>query len=200
MSSRNITRTVYAWVRPDWQALDAPRTLPALRLWGDVILELVAESQGRVFEPPVAIRRTALFAWTTPVPPEPAARAMPGRRRVEVSVRIDQCGAAQMGLVDELLDPASWHMLRGWLIDRGHEADFIEEDVAVFADPMAAMLVVGARDAVLSTSPDLLDDIVSYFRPVAERYLATWSTLSTADGLDAHEVIAPAEAIVSVTR
>lgn len=193
-------QTVYAWVRPGWDPSETPRTLPAIRLWGDVILELVAESQDRLFDPAVAIRRTAVFAWTAPVPPQFAASSTADRVRVELSVHGETCASADVELVNELFDPVAWRRLREWLIDRGHDRDFVEEDVVVFEDPLAAMLIESARDAVLSTSTELLGEIVSYFRPIAERYLATWSRLADSGADERLEVIVPAGAIAAVSN
>jgi len=102
-----------------------------------------------------------------------------------------------MAFVDELFDPGAWQRLREWLLDRGHDPAFIEEDVVVFLDPMAPMLVDGAKAAVEATSPELLEEIVRYFRPTAERYLASWSSLLEAQSVVGVEVVVPSTAIVS---
>lgn len=193
-------QTVYAWVRRGWDPTDAPRTLPAIRLWGDVVLELVAESQDRPFNPPVVIRRSAVFAWRAPIPPQFAASSTADRIRVELSVHTETCAAADVQHVNELFDPVAWRRLREWLVDRGHDREFVEEDVVVFEDPLAEMLVESARDAVQSTSSDLLDEIVAYFRPMAERYLATWSRLADSVADDRLEVIVPVGSIAAVAN
>lgn len=199
MSRPDTEQRVYAWVLPDWRPMAAaPRTLPAVRLWGDVILELVAESEARLLDPPIGIRRESVFAWPTPMPPEQLAGSTVGRRRVELIVLADKCAAASVDAVHELLDPVSWRRLREWLIDREHDRDFIEEDVVVFTDPTASMLVETARRSVESTSPALLHEIVSFFRPLANRYLDTWVKLSSVDDIRGLEVIVPGSAIVNV--
>jgi hypothetical protein len=198
MSRPDTHRRVYAWVPPHWRSTDAPRALSAVRLWGDVILELVAESEARVLDPPIRIRRASAFAWPTPIPPEQLAGSTVGHRRVELTVLGEQCAAARVDLVHELLDPVSWRRLREWLIDRGYDRDFIEEDVVALTDPTASMLVETARRSVESTSPALLDEIVSFFRPLANRYLDTWVKLSRVDDTRGLEVIVPGSAIVDV--
>lgn len=102
-----------------------------------------------------------------------------------------------MPFVDELFDPGAWRQLREWLLDRGHDPAFIEEDVVVFLDPMAPMLVDGAKAAVEATSPELLEEVVRYFRPTAERYLASWSSLREAQSMEDIEVVVPPTAVVS---
>jgi hypothetical protein len=192
------TQTVYAWVPADWQPDVAPRTLPVVRLWCDVVLELVAELEHRRLEPPVAARRTSVFAWPTPLPPENLAAMTASRRRVRLLVAGERCAVARVELVHELLDPMTWKRIREWLVDRGHDRDLVEEDLVAITDPLAPMLVETARRSVESTFPELLDEIVAYFRPLASRYLDTWAKLSEAPQLDGLEVIVPPEAIIEM--
>ena len=191
---------VYAWVAPDWLPSDAPRTLPAIRLWGDVILELVAETERRRLQPPVAIRRTAVFAWPGPLPPQSVLGDTIGKRRVRLLVASDQCAAARVALVNDLYSPTGWRRLSEWLVDRGHDSDFVNEDVVVFTDPTASMFIETARSAVESTSPPLLDDIVTYFRPAASSYLNSWDRLSHAPNLHELEVVVPAHGIIEIAE
>lgn len=193
-------QAVYAWVASDWLPSDAPRTLPAIRLWGDVILELVAERERRRLEPPVALRRTAVFAWPDPLPPQNVLGDTIGKRRVRLLIASEQCAAARIALVNDLYSPTCWRRLREWLVDRGHDSDFVDEDVVVFTDPTAGMFIETARGAVESTSPPLLDDIVAYFRPAASAYLSTWGRLSHAPDLHELEVIVPAHAIIEIAE
>jgi hypothetical protein len=192
--------TVYSWVAEDWSPDSPPRTLPAVRLWGDVILERLAARREFQPDPPVGIRRTAIFAWTERVAPQVLAGTTVGRRRVELKVSPELCAAARVDLVHELFDPVSWRALREWLVDRGQDRDFIEEDVVVFTDPMAAMLVEGASEAVGSTSPDLLEKIITYFERIGQRYLDSWTRLTDADGHDMLEVVVPSDAIIDVVE
>lgn len=200
MTPSDDYRTVFAWVADDWSPDVAPRSLPAARLWGDVVLELVAEAERLSLDPPIAIRRTAVFAWPTPLPPATAIGATLGRR-VALTVRPAPCAAANIERVHEVVDPQSWRRLREWLIDRGHDKDFIDEDVVPLTDPTAPMIVERARASVESTSPAVLADVVTYFTAAARSYLETWESFASApEAGDSTEIVVPAEAIVRVDR
>lgn len=199
MSESQARQRVYAWVTDEWNPSAPPRSLPAVRLWGDVILEVVAESRREAPRPPISIRSKSIFAWPDPLPPEPFADATAGRRRVELLVAAPECAVARIDVVHELFDPVMWRRLREWLGDRGYARDFVEEDVVPFAEPRAAMLVEGARHAVESTSTELLGEILSYFHPVANRYLDSWVELSDiGDVGPSMEIIIPPSAIAEI--
>lgn len=190
---------VYSWVTKDWNANEPPRTLPAVRLWADVVLEIVAESRPKPPQPPIAIRRTSIFAWPQPLPPELVASATVGRRRVELVIAPTECGVARIDIVQELFDPMSWRRLGVWLLDQGHDRNDVEEAVVPIAHPIAMMFVDGARQVVESTPFEMLGDILSYFRPVAEQYLNSWTRLSATIEKDAFlEIIVPPSAIIEV--
>src|SRR2546425_1056752 len=109
-------RVVHSWVDNAWDQATSPRSLPAVRLWGDVILELVAEAEDMRLDPRISIRRTSVFAWPTAVPPERAAKFTAEKRRVELTIDPGLCAVARIDPVDELIDPVSWARLRDWLV------------------------------------------------------------------------------------
>lgn len=196
MSVSRPTRTVYGWFDPDVDPRLPARLLPAVRLWGEVLLELVAESSPHIVDPPVAIRSRSLFAWTTPLPPESFAGETARRRRQQIVVVEDECAAGRIDFVHELFQPASWRGLATWLNDRGHEAELVDEALTPVTSPFAPMVVDSARRAVESTELSLLGDVVGYFQPIAEQYLNSWGALATVDEHPYTEVVVPRGAVI----
>lgn len=194
----NSTQTVYTWV-PDGEPLtDAPRTLPACRVWGDIVLRSVADSLDPAPAPPVAIRSTALFAHSTPAPPPWLAGAGGARTVHEVEIDPTMAAVASAALADDLVGARAWGQLTEWLVDRGHVRDEITEDVPALEFPTAAMVVERGPDVVASTRPELLADIVSYFGPAGTAYLGTWRPF---DGLvvePSDEIVVPRTAVIDI--
>lgn len=192
--------TAYAWVAPGWTLDSSPTALPAARVWGDVILELVSERNALSLRPPIATRATALFAWPTPLPPEPAAQETANRVRVQLEVDPSRCAAADVQHAHALYDPISWRRLREWLVDQGYDRDLVDEDLTPVLDPTAPMFVAKGRAVVESTNGELFEALLNYFEAPARQYLNTWAPLSDASIDSTTEIIVPVAAVLDVIR
>lgn len=192
--------TVYSWVSGPTDLLDTPTTQPALRVWGDAILELRADQREMNLAPPVSTRRTALFAWVDPLPPEDLARVTAERRRVQLEVDQGRCAVARVDLIDAAFHTATWRALAEHLVDSGFDREFLEEEIVVLADPMATMLIDRGVAAVASTSHDLLQSVVGYFAPIVDPYLNSWTTFSGLQpvGGGSWEIVIPRDALLGV--
>lgn len=178
----------------------APLLQPVVRIWGDVLLELIAERRGMGLVPTVAIRRTAVFAWASFEPPASLASFVSARSRVELTVDASRCAAARGDLADPLLDPGIWSGIRSGLVERGFEEGELNEDVTPFVAPMERMRVAGARAIVESTDSLLLEALLHAFEPIARPYLLSWHAFENVPDTGAWEVVVPPEAILDVGR
>lgn len=193
---------VHAWVATDWEPAVVPLTRPAVRVWGDVLLELVSERQGRVLQPAIEIRRTSLLARPSLVPLREGP--MHGENCVPVELTVDPglCAVARVDVGHELSDPIAWRRLREWLADRGHDQDYVEEELVAVTDPGVAMFVARGRQAVESTGPGLLTAVLDFFEQSAIAYLDSWTQLTLYDDSAeaATQIVVPPAAIQDVRR
>lgn len=171
------SRLVYTWIATgagtSGDAVLKPASRPAIRLWGDALLEMVAERGNLTTIPSIAIRRHALFAWRDSSLPDALAEMAVGRQRQAVMVDEERCATARLDVVGDLYSQAGWRVLLDWLVDRGYDAGVVEEELPPVVVPFAPMRVDDADEAVRWTRPKLIDDVLEFFGPVAEDYLAT---------------------------
>jgi hypothetical protein len=199
-------RIVLSWVEAstadaitDGKLPPGPSTAPAIRVWADVILELIAQKSGLAPEPPLSIRRHALFGWMqrTPLP-----SSLQETDRVQLQLEVDamRCAVARREFVDGLLGPPEWRAMRMWLQEQGHSADLIDEEVMTIEAPTWPMHISEGFDAVASTQPQLLDDILRYFEPDAVRYIESWQPLADWSGhpRGSWEVVVPPDAVTGI--
>jgi hypothetical protein len=191
---------VFSWVGGPHELSQPPAVQPAVRAWGDVIIELVADRSQIRCDPPVTIRSTALFAWTTPLPPEHLSQLTAQRTRLLLEVDGSRCATARVDLIDPMFDPYNWRRLAEHLTDLGFERDYVEEEIVTVTEPLAAMRVDGARAAVESTGADLLEGVLAYFERGVVAYLATWATLGDAPPGEVGdwEIVVPPDAVLAV--
>lgn len=173
-----------------------PSTAPAIRVWADVILQLVGQRRGLAAEPPLSIRRTALFGWAQRTP-LPVSLQETDRVQLQLDVDATRCAVARREFIDGLLNPPEWRAMRLWLQDQGHSGGLIDEEVMTIEAPTWPMHITEGFDAVTSTQPQLLDDIVRYFEPDALRYIESWQPLSAWTGQPhgSWEVVVPSDAV-----
>ncbi len=195
------TAAVFWWGVSGSDPLTPAPTQPAIRAWGDALIELIDERQERRALPPVSLRSTAVFAWTEPEPPARLAEAFRDRRRYELRVITSACASARADLIDAVFDAATWRGAGEHLVDRGFERDYLEEELVTLTAPMTAMHVDRARSAVESTGADLLEEILRYFTPLVVPYLESWGPFEDheqepSDAL--WDVVIPPGAIIEV--
>lgn len=188
---------VYTWQTPS--ASEAgPEPRAALRVWGDLVLEIVANEQQLVLDPPVTIRRDAIFALLRPDVPL-AARAPTDSRPAALSVDAERCAVARLDLADPLFTPDVWRRFHQWLVDSyRYDPAYIEEEFLPTIAPMTQMKANAAPELLAYTDPRLLELLVEFFSPIAIDYLQSWQALSRrTSGDDDHlEVVVPPDAIV----
>jgi hypothetical protein len=193
-----MSSVVYSWLDParagagpDLAALFRDPVQEVVRVWGDVVISLVADRRGISCSPPVSIRQTALFGWLDPaVAPPPSA---PGEKvAVQLVVDPDRCAIARIDMIHPLFSVAMWRQLGEWLAERGHRPERVYEEIMPIADPMGSMPAAGGREVVESTSPELLDDLLAFFGNDVVSYLSSWHLLGAhSPGGGPWEVVVP---------
>jgi hypothetical protein len=197
---------VYSWLDearfqalPDLDALFRVPPHQIARAWGDALIEMVAERRGIECTPPVAIRRTAVLGWLSPVPPP-----LPGSKQaVQLVVDPHECAAAQIGRIHPLFSTSMWRQLGEWLADTGHSPERVYEEISPVSDPTGSLAPEVARQVVETTSPGLLNDVLGFFEDDVDAYLKSWHPLSaheSAGGADRGrwEVIVPRAGLIDV--
>jgi hypothetical protein len=193
----SVNRQVYSWLDParvrslpDLDGLYKPSAMETIRAWGDAIIELAVERKGITCYPPLSIRRTALFAWTTA--PDPNYREIAGKVPVSLTVDPGQCAVARMDLIHDVFNADSWRYLRDWLQDQGHAPHHVYEWIAPVSDPTGHVYLSAGREAVESLPSGMLADLLRYFENAAVRYAGTWRTLEEHSGGEGvWEVVVP---------
>lgn len=193
--------TVYTW-QADTDLPPGRQARTALRVWGDLILEVIANERDVAVQPPVTIRRDATFALTRSDSPA-AARAPSDARLIELTVDADQSAVARLDLADPLFSPTTWRRFRQWLVDEhGYDPAHIEEEFLPTSAPLTRMKPDAAPELLAYTDPRLLELLSEFFSPLALPYLQSWGQLSgvTSGGHDDLEVIVPPGAIIDIDR
>ena len=169
-----------------------------IRVWGDALIELVVERKGIACTPPLSIRRTALFAWT--YAPDLSYRETEGKVPVSLIVDPGQCAVARMDLIHDVFNAVSWHYLREWLQDQGHEPHQVYEWIMPVSDPTGHMYPSAGREAVESVPNGMLEDLLRYFEDAVVRYARTWRTLAEhSAGEGVWEVVVPQAGLYEVS-
>jgi hypothetical protein len=192
-----MTNTVvYTWGTPAASEV-GPQPQTALRVWGDLVLEIVGNKQELVLDPPVTIRRDAVFALLRPDSPQ-AKRAPSDSQPVELTIDADRCAVARLDLADPLFTPDVWRRFHQWLADGyGYDPAHIEEEFLPTIAPMAQMKANAAPELLAYTDLRLLELLVEFFSPIAIDYLQSWQPLSRRTSDDERlEVVVPPDAIV----
>ena len=188
--------TVYTW-QADTDLPPGRQAHTALRVWGDLILEVVANERNLAVEPSVTIRRDAIFALLgTDIPA--ATRAPSGAHLIELTVDAERSAVARLDLADPLFFPTTWRRFHQWLVDgHGYDPAYIEEEFLPTSAPLTRMKPSAAPELLAYTDPRLLELLVEFFSPLALPYLQSWGPLSevTSGGHDDLEVIVPPGAI-----
>ncbi len=186
----------------DLDGLYANQKQPAIRAWGDTLLEIRSHARPAVEGPPLSIRRNAVFGslrrTLTPRDWRPD-----GAIQVTLAVDPAHCAAARWDLVDPLYSWPSWSQLKEYLLDQGFDPKFLHEAVSPLDHAEAFMQVdsLGAAAYVESLPAAVLTAILDYFEAPIDSYLDTWRPLASAsrEASDGEwEVIVPRNGLVSV--
>lgn len=190
--------TVYTWQASAGQTSAGQTSRTALRVWGDLVLEMVANDHDLSLDPPVSIRRDATFALLRP-DVSAAARAPSGAQLVQLRVESGRCAVARIDLADPIFVSDVWRQFHEWLVDgSGYDPAYIEEEFLPTVAPMTQMKPNAAPELLAYTDPRLLDLLSEFFSPKALAYLQSWQPLARrTSGDDDHlEVIVPPDAIL----
>lgn len=202
--------TVYTWIRPDQaEAFLArspeyfePVTRPAVRVWGDELLELWCERTGCVADPPLALRRRAGFGWPDTQVPRGLERSHDGRLRCRVDVDATLCAVADLRLLNPVFTEQGWRACVIDLVERGIREDLVREELAFLEAPTSAMRTERAAEAVRSTGSAVLDEVLGHFAETFAGYVGSWRRLDRRvmnhDAFDFDEVVFPPKAITSI--
>jgi len=110
---------------------------PAIRVWGDVLLEIAAERSGIRTTPDLALRRRALFPWRSSAPPLERRRVPTGRTQVALEVDGSSSALARHDLIDFVLDLRSWISFCARLSDDSHDAAVLAEELPPITNALA---------------------------------------------------------------
>lgn len=193
---------VYTWTSPDVEreVSSHSRSLPAIRVWGDSLLEYSANRLGIALDPPITERRNAVFAWLTGRPP--SRLSVLGSPKIVRRLLVDseECAVARIDHVDRLYQPPEWRQLKAWLLELGYEEEHIEEELVAVDEPMLPLSVGTSNVVAELTQPALMADVATFFHPSIIQYLRSWKRLTgvTAEnvGDGEWEVIVPENAIL----
>lgn len=183
-------------------ALYLSRCRPAIRAWGELLIQLQAQRSANAHRPPIEIRARSLFGW----PDNAQLNFVETSARWALRIRVDphRCAVAKKNYIDPVFSWPSWSQLTAYLTELGRDIDVVEEAISPTTHGEAFTLVDVEEvfKYVAFVDDSLINDVVDYFSASIDTYLATWTTLAERSDTDLSsgwEVIVPEDGLLEVS-